>query len=117
MPSNKDWKPGAGLAFEVSGMDWIAPGRLAVAIRKGEVWIVDGVLDGKPEALKMTRYASGLHEPLGVLRDGDSLLVTQRTETTRLRDMDGDGVADLYASAGRGWGVSGSYQTPSLLRP
>ena len=106
---SKDWKPGSGLVLEVSGMDWIAPGRLAVAIRKGEVWVVDGVTGGDPAAFKFTRFASGLHEPLGVLCEGDSVLVTQRTETTRLRDTNGDGVADLYATAGRGWGVSGAY--------
>jgi hypothetical protein len=106
---SKDWKPGSGLVLEVSGMDWMDNGRLAVAIRKGEVWTVDGVLDGRPEALKFNRYASGLHEPLGVLRDGEGLLVTQRTETTRIQDTDGDGIADFYGSAGRGWGVSGAY--------
>ena len=38
-----------------------------------------------------------------MLRDGDSLLVTQRTEVTRLRDTNGDGVADEYLTAARGW--------------
>jgi hypothetical protein len=59
--------------------------------------------------LRTQRFASGLHEPLGLLRDGDSLLVAQRTEVTRLRDTDGDGVADEYLTAGRGWNVSGAY--------
>jgi glucose/arabinose dehydrogenase len=103
------WKPGAGLALEASGMDFMADGRLAVAIRKGEVWLLDLAAAGAAQPLRPALFASGLHEPLGVLRDGDSLLVTQRTETTRLRDIDGDGVADEYLSAGRGWNVSGSY--------
>ena len=30
----KDWKPGQGLALEVSGMDWTDDGRLALCIRK-----------------------------------------------------------------------------------
>jgi hypothetical protein len=103
------WKPGEGLALEVSGMDWTADGRLAVAIRKGEVWLLDGVLSGSPDKVTYKLFASGLHEPLGVLRDGDSLLVSQRTEITRLRDTNGDGVADEYLTAGRGWNVSGAY--------
>ncbi|MFM9030393.1 MAG: hypothetical protein ACKOTF_06900 [Opitutaceae bacterium] len=37
------WKPGDGLVLEVGGMDFLADGRLAVAIRKGEVWIIDGL--------------------------------------------------------------------------
>jgi len=45
----KDWKPGDGLALEVSGMDWTADGKLALTIRKGEVWLLDGVLAPKPD--------------------------------------------------------------------
>jgi glucose/arabinose dehydrogenase len=105
----KDWKPGDGLALEVSGMDWTADGKLALSIRKGEVWLLDGVLDAKPNKVSYQLFASGLHEPLGLLRDGQDLLVTQRTETTRLRDTNGDGVADEYLTAGAGWNVSGSY--------
>ena len=105
---NAKWKPGDGLTLEVSGMDFLADGKLAVAIRKGEVWLLDGVL-GAPDKIRYSLFASGLHEPLGVLREGDSLLVTQRTEVTRLRDTNGDGVADEYLTAARGWNVSGSY--------
>ncbi len=106
---SKEWKPGSGIPLEVSGMDWTADGKLAVAIRKGEVWLLDGVLGAKADAVTYKLFASGLHEPLGVLRDGVSLLVMQRTEMTRLRDTDGDGVADEYLTAGRGWNVSGAY--------
>ena len=105
---NAKWKPSEGLTLEVSGMDFVSDSKLAVAIRKGEVWLLDGVL-GEPDKVRYTQFASGLHEPLGVLRDGDSLLVTQRTEVTRLRDTDGDGVADEYLTAARGWNVSGAY--------
>jgi hypothetical protein len=106
---SKDWKPGGGIALEVSGMDWMPDGRLAVVTRKGDVWMVDGTLGDNPKNAQFHLFASGLHEPLGALSEGDSLLVTQRTELTRLRDTDNDGVADVYQSAGRGWNVSGSY--------
>jgi glucose/arabinose dehydrogenase len=105
---SKEWKPSAGIPLEVSGMDWTPQGKLAVAIRKGEVWMLDGVL-GAPDQVQYQLFASGLHEPLGALWDGDSLLVMQRTEMTRLRDTDGDGVADEYLTAGNGWNVSGAY--------
>ena len=106
---SKEWKPGSGIPLEVSGMDWTADGKLALAIRKGEVWLVDGVLSSEADKVKFGLFASGLHEPLGLLRDGDSLLVTQRTEVTRLRDTHGDGFANEYLTAGHGWNVSGSY--------
>ncbi len=106
---SKDWKPGAGLPLEVGGMDWTPDGRLAVAVRKGEVWLLDGVLQATPHNVRAKLFASGLHEPLGLLREGDGFLVAQRTEVTRLRDVDGDGVADEYLSACRGWNTSGAY--------
>jgi len=106
---SKDWKPSAGIALEVSGMDWMPDDSLAVATRKGDVWKVTGALDPAPDKSRFSLFASGLHEPLGLLRDGDALLVTQRTEVTRLRDTDGDGIADEYINVGRGWNVSGAY--------
>ena len=106
---SKDWKPGAGIPLEVSGMDWMPDGRLAVATRKGEVWMLEGVLAPTPDKVRFKLFASGLHEPLGALSDGDGLLVAQRSEVTRLRDTNGDGVADEYRSAGGGWNVSGAY--------
>jgi glucose/arabinose dehydrogenase len=103
------WKPGDGIVLEVGGMDFTGDGKLAVAIRKGEVWLIDGVKGASPGPASYTLFASGLHEPLGVLRDGDSLLVAQRTEVTRLRDTNRDGTVDEYLTAGRGWNVSGAY--------
>ena len=108
-PRSKTWQPGEGLALEVGGMTWTADGRLAVTIRKGEVWLIDGVDGNSLEEINYQRFASGLHEPLGILQDGDSFLVAQRTEVTRLRDVDGDGVADEYLTAASGWNVSGAY--------
>ena len=49
------WKPGAGIPLEVGGMDFTADGRLAVAIRKGEVWLLDGVLGPRPDQAQHTK--------------------------------------------------------------
>jgi hypothetical protein len=106
---SKEWKPGDGLALEVSGMEWIGPDRLAVAVRKGEVWFIDGALSKDREEIKYQLFASGLHEPLGLLRDGEDLLVAQRSEVTRLQDADKDGVADAYLTEADGWTVTGNY--------
>ncbi|MDA7881606.1 hypothetical protein N9A94_04810 [Akkermansiaceae bacterium] len=104
-----EWRPGEGIALEVSGMEWMNDGRLAVCLRKGEVWLLDGVLSGTAGEVKYHLFASGLHEPLGLLKDGKDLLVTQRGEVTRLSDGDGDGVADGYLTECDGWNVSGNY--------
>ena len=104
-----DWKPGDGLALEIGGMTWVGPDRLAVTIRKGEVWMIDGVLSDNKDNIKYHRYASGLHEPLGIIQDGEDFLVSQRTEITRIKDRDGDGVADAYLTEASGWNVTGNY--------
>jgi hypothetical protein len=103
------WKPGDGVTLEVSGLTWIGPDRLGVTVRKGEVWFIDGVLGEDRSKIAYQRFANGLHEPLGLLQDGKDFLVVQRTEMTRLQDADGDGVADAYLTAARGWNVSGNY--------
>ena len=55
------------------------------------------------------RFASGLHEPLGLaLQNGD--LTVQRSELTRLRDANADGRADEYLTHAKGWGDAGYYE-------
>lgn len=106
----KNWKPAPnGLALEVSGLEVLDDRRVAVAIRKGEVWILDGVYDDPPTHVTFRKFASALHEPLGLIKHGDAFYTAQRSELTRLRDTDGDGQADEYLTAAKGWGVTGHY--------
>ena len=57
------------LKLEVSGMAALSGDRMAITIRKGEVWIAENLSTGKPV---YKRFASGLHEPLGLaLHKGD----------------------------------------------
>ncbi|MEQ1858666.1 MAG: hypothetical protein ABMA13_01880 [Chthoniobacteraceae bacterium] len=96
----------ADLKLEVSGIAPLPDGRVAVSIRKGEVWIIDGALGDAP---KYSRFASGLHEPLGLAYRDGAFYTVQRTEVTKLRDTDGDGRADEYLTFAKGWGVTGNY--------
>ncbi len=100
-----------GLDLEASGLAVLPDGKLAIGLRKGEIWILDhpSAEPPTPGNVGYHQFASGLHELLGLAwRDG-ALYATQRSEVTRLRDTDGDGVADEYLTAASGWGVSGSY--------
>lgn len=107
---SKHWKPAPGdLALEVSGLAVLDDRRVAVAIRKGEVWFLDGVYDDPPTSVTYHRFASALHEPLGLLRDGDVYYTAQRSELTGMRDTNSDGVADEYLTIAGGWGVTGHY--------
>ena len=99
------------LKLEASGLAVLPDGKLGIAIRKGEVWILDQpeIDDPSLDNLEFTQFASGLHEPLGLAWNNGALYTTQRSEVTRLEDRDGDGVADVYLTAAKGWGVSGNY--------
>jgi len=103
-----------GVPFEVGGLDVLPDGRVAAAIRKGEVWLVDGVYDDPPADISYKVIANALHEPLGVLVDGKDLLVAQRSELTRLRDTDGDDKTDEYLTVSNQWGITGNYHEYSF---
>jgi hypothetical protein len=94
-----------GVVLEVGGMDWMPDGSLMMCTRRGEVW------NYHPETEAWTRFASGLHEPLGLL-SGDKpgeIYVLQRPELSRITDTDGDGVAEKFEIFGQGWGYTGNY--------
>jgi glucose/arabinose dehydrogenase len=99
----------AGVRLEVSGLAQMDDGRLGVATRNGEVWLVSNPSSESLTNISYKLFASGLHEPLGLAwRDG-AFYTAQRSEITRLRDSNGDSVADEYDAAAKGWGVSGNY--------
>ena len=59
---------------------------------------------------KWELFAEGLHNPLGVIAlSNDELIVTQRPELTRVRDLDGDGKADDFEVITDDFGMSGNY--------
>jgi uncharacterized cupredoxin-like copper-binding protein len=96
------------IILEVGGMATLPDGSLAICTRRGEVWIVSNPYISGTERPTYKRFASGLHEPLGLAyKDGD-IYVTQRSELTRLRDTDGDGRADSYDKI-FSWPLSGNY--------
>jgi azurin/glucose/arabinose dehydrogenase len=102
-----------GIVLEVGGLETMPDGRLAVATRRGDVWMIEnpaGASGGRPH---FSRFAEGLHEALGLAYHDGSLYTTQRSELTRLRDVDGDGKADLYETV-YAWPLSGNYHEYSF---
>lgn len=100
-----------GAIIEVSGLAPMPDGKLAVATRRGEVWVVANPC-AEPAThtnLRWSRHAEGLHEILGLCYHDGALYATQRSEVTRLSDLNQDGLADEYLCASRGWSVSGAY--------
>lgn len=96
------------IVLEVGGLLPLADGSLMACTRRGEVWIVDRPWSDAPTFLKAL---DGLQEPLGLLadqRDG-SILVAQRGEVSRLRDLDGDRRIDRVETVCDAWDISGNY--------
>jgi len=81
---------------------------MAVATRRGDVWIVENPSMQGGARPSYTRFARGLHEPLGLAYSGGALYAAQRTELTRLEDADGDDRAERYETVAT-WPTSGNY--------
>ena len=77
--------------------------RLAIATRRGDIFLVEGVFDEHPQP-KFKNFASGLDEVFGMAYRDGSFLVTQQTEVTRITDVDGDDRADRFETLSDTWG-------------
>jgi cytochrome c551/c552 len=99
-----------GVLLEVGGLCTLPNGSLAVATRRGDVFVVDNPLSRQPYFRK---FATGLHEILGLSYKEGALYCAQRGELTKLVDSNGDGKADLYETV-HAWPVSGHYHEYSF---
>jgi azurin/glucose/arabinose dehydrogenase len=96
------------VALEVGGMTFLPDDELAVCTRHGEVWGISNPYMKNGLAPRYRRIAEGLHEALGLNYLNGDLYVTQRSELTKLKDLDGDGEADEYKTICT-WPLSGNY--------
>ena len=103
------FEPPKGVVLEVGGLEWMPDGKLAVATRRGEIFLVENPYAADPKDAKFHRFASGLHEILGLAYRDGWLYATQRGEVTKIKDEDGDGRADLFETFGDGWELTGDY--------
>ncbi|MGN8055444.1 c-type cytochrome [Pedobacter sp. 22163] len=99
-----------GTILEVGGLCTLPNGDLGVTTRRGDVFIVKN-----PSSLKPTfqKFASGLHEVLGLAYKDGSFYCVQRGELTKMTDTDNDGVADDFETI-YAWPLSGNYHEYSF---
>lgn len=96
--------------LEVGGLGFRPDGKLLACTRRGEVWLVHNPAEPDAAKIHMTRFATGLHESLGLwVQDDSTVFVVQRPEITKLVDTNHDGIADEYLNFSDTWGVSGDY--------
>lgn len=94
-----------GLVLEVGGLALLPNGDVAVSTRRGDVYIIENPSSSRPNFRK---FASGLHEILGLTYLDGSLYCAQRGELTKLVDKNGDGKAERYETV-YSWPISGHY--------
>src|SRR5690606_10174357 len=82
-----------GIILEVGGLVNLPNGNLGVATRRGDIFIVENPESRSPYFRK---FASGLHEVLGLAYKDGALYCAQRGELTKLIDTNSDGRADVY---------------------
>ena len=94
-----------GVMLEVGGICTLPNGNLGVATRRGDVYIVENPTTSHPYYRK---FATGMHEVLGLAYKDGALYCAQRGELTKLVDLNMDGRADVYETI-YAWPITGNY--------
>ncbi|MFL1898241.1 family 16 glycoside hydrolase [Streptomyces tauricus] len=104
-----------GFEPQVSGMDWLPDGRLAISTWggsdnvAGEVYLLDNVTgETSKDKVTVKKVASGLKEPMGIKYVDGSLYVSQKHQLTRLVDKNHDDVTDEYRKVAT-WPYGGNF--------
>jgi hypothetical protein len=98
-----------GEVMEIGSIALMPDQQLAVTTRRGDLWIAKGAYDSDLTKVTWTKFTQGLHEPLGMFWKDGWLHLTQRPEQSRIKDSDGDGIADTFETINAGWGINGDY--------
>ncbi|MFD5899286.1 MULTISPECIES: family 16 glycoside hydrolase [unclassified Streptomyces] len=105
-----------GFEPQVTGMDWLPDGRMAISTwggsresELGEVYLLDNVT-GATDPSKVTKklVAKDLLEPMGLKYVDGTLYVSEKDGLTALIDKDGDEVTDEYRKIAT-WPFGGNY--------
>ena len=99
-----------GIILEVGGLVSLPNGSLGVSTRRGDIFIVENPTSNRPYFRK---FASGLHEILGLAYKDGAFYCAQRGELTKLVDTNLDGKADVYETI-YSWPLSGHYHEYSF---
>ena len=108
IPSTVPMRPG--------GLEILPDGRLAVGTRRGDIYFVSGAFANPPKP-EFHLFATGQDEIFSLAwRDG-AMISTSFGEVTRIRDVDGDGVADRYETLSNNWGYAEGHEFAFASKP
>ena len=91
LPFENPWRRNVRLA----DIAFFRDGRAAAVTFDGDVWMISR-LSGELNDVTWRRFASGLHEPLGLCIRDEEIFVFDRNGIWNLRDTDGNGEADVH---------------------
>ena len=97
------------VVLEATSFQLMPNGKMAVASRRGEIWMITDPFAAEVRPVQMQRFAHGLHEVLSLAEKDGWLYLVQRTDVSRVKDTNSDGVADVYEVVNDEFEVSGDY--------
>ena len=99
VPFNNPHEP----KMRIGAFDFFKDGKTAaVCTWDGDVWIVSHI-DEKLEKVTWKRFATGLHEPLGLKIVNEKIYTVGDNQITRFHDFNGDGEADFLENFNNDW--------------
>ena len=99
IPFNNQYEP----RMRIGAFDFFDDGNsAAVCTWDGDVWIVSGI-DDDLQNLKWKRFATGLHEPLGLRIVDGKIYTVGDNQITRFHDLNNDGEADFLENFNNDW--------------
>jgi cytochrome c5 len=99
IPFNNQHEP----RMRIGAFDFFADGKTAaVCTWDGDVWIVSGI-EGDLQNLQWKRFATGLHEPLGLKIVDGKIYTVGDNQITRFHDLNNDGEADFLENFNHDW--------------
>jgi hypothetical protein len=97
------------LVIEAGAFCVLPDGRVAVGTRYGEIYVISGVDEKKPNP-QYHLFATGLDEIFGLDYKDGAFYVTQSCELTRVRDTKGTGKADRFETVSDAWGYANYHE-------
>jgi len=99
----------AHLVIEAGAFVQLPDDRIAVGTRRGDIYLIDGIDDEKPEP-GYELFATGLDEIFGLAYRDGAFWVTQSCELTKITDTNGDGRADRFETISDAWGYENYHE-------
>ena len=97
------------LVIESGAYCLLPDGRMAVGTRHGEIYILNGIDEKKPNP-SYHLYATGLDEIFGLAYKDGAFYVTQSCELTRVTDTKRDGKANRFETVSDAWGYANYHE-------